>query len=88
VRAAGHGVPEERVPLVVEVALVERITAPTTSPMFWEVLLSPEARRASCGCVAAGAEIASGTDASGTPKPITTKPGKTFVQDDRPPRPA
>ena len=82
VSADGTGVPEATASLVVEVAIVESIAIPTAPPICWDVLISPEARPASSGFVPASAAIVSETNASGSPKPITRKPGNRFFQYD------
>ena len=49
--------------LVRLLAMVAKIASPSAPPICWEVLISPEARPASCGLVLVTAAIVTGTDA-------------------------
>ena len=48
-------------------ATVARIARPSAPPTCWEVLISPEARPASCGLVPVTAAIVTGTNAKPSP---------------------
>ena len=53
---------------------------PTAPPICCDVLISPDARPASCGFVPASAAIVIGTKANGIATPRIRKPGKRSVQ--------
>jgi hypothetical protein len=65
-------------------ATVARIARPSAPPTCWEVLISPEARPASCGLVPVTAAIVTGTKEKPSPNAASSDGPSTFAANEPP----